>query len=144
MSNEIFQKYRTGYEALSYKEISPEEYIFLREKNPESISDSYIIPPALGSPGFGKIFVDINYDKARFRNDINDDLECSPKKKINKKKPSLNTQIKKFRTLNPHQSLRCSIRNSDTFRRNPLNQVTPPRVFKTLLMYLIWQILVKK
>lgn len=69
MSFERFETKRTSYDALAYQEISAEEYIFLCEKNPESICDSHIIPPALGSSGFGKILVDLNYIKASFKND---------------------------------------------------------------------------
>lgn len=109
MSHETYQGNRTSYDSLAYQEISAEEYIFLREKNPESICDSHIIPPALGSSGFGKILVDLNYIKAGFK--IDHSTDRTEAESIDKHKPLLNVQIKKF---------------------------------EILLMYLIWQILIKK
>lgn len=73
MSYESFQRCSVNYETHSYKEISTEEFILLYEKNPEGVWNSHVIPPSLGSEGFGKIFVDLNCYKENFKKDFNKD-----------------------------------------------------------------------
>ncbi len=39
--------------------MSPREYVRLYETNPDAIKDAHIIPPKIGSRGFGKIVVEL-------------------------------------------------------------------------------------
>ena len=50
----------TNIENTTVKILTPSEFIALYEKNPESIKSSFIVPPELGKPGFGKIITHLD------------------------------------------------------------------------------------
>jgi len=54
---DLFKRKRVNYLDLNGAIVAPEDFIKLYENNPNAIEESSIIPPKLGSPGFGSIYV---------------------------------------------------------------------------------------